>query len=194
MNNVWNQAIFPRELQIPAGIARNVRGRGDARGRAQSEGGVVLRVAGGLGSPGAWSERERDWERKVSGAEGGDALRGSPSLWSGLRWRRRRAWRQRRSTNGFFERSRAPTRPASGPRSGTLGTRATEGWARAGPGSRLPRDCAPGRPPAGPVPAPPFREPGERPPPSARQVPLRSPADPTWGSFPTVGAGSPVTL
>lgn len=62
MNNVWNQAIFPRELQIPAGIARNVRGRGDARGRAQSEGGVVLRVAGGLGSPGAWSEREREIE------------------------------------------------------------------------------------------------------------------------------------
>lgn len=130
----------------------------------------------------------------MSGAEGGDTLRGSPSLWSGLRWRRRRAWRQQRSTNGFSERSRAPTRPALGPRSGTLGTGATEGWARAGPGRRLPRGCAPGRPLAGPAPAPPFGEPGERPPPSAGQVPLRSPADPTWGSFPTVGAGSPVTL
>ena len=34
----------------------------------------------------------------MSGAEGGDALRGSPSLCSGVRWR---------SSNGFFKRSRA---------------------------------------------------------------------------------------
>ena len=112
----------------------------------------------------------------MSRAEGGHALPGTPSLWSGVRWRRRRAWRQRRSTSGSSERSRAPTRPASGPRSGTLGTGATDGRAWAGPGGRLPRGCAPGRPPAGPAPAPPFGEPGERPPPSARRVPLRSPA------------------
>lgn len=73
----------------------------------------------------------------MSGAEGGDALPDAPSLWSGVRWRRRRAWRQPRSTSGSCERSRAQTRPASGPPSGTPGTGANDGRARAGqePGS-----------------------------------------------------------
>lgn len=41
------------ELQDPAGIARDVVGRRDARGRAEPEGGVVLRVAGGRGGSGS---------------------------------------------------------------------------------------------------------------------------------------------
>lgn len=44
----------PRELRIPEAIAWNDGGRGDARGRAEAEGGVVLRVAGGWGGSGTW--------------------------------------------------------------------------------------------------------------------------------------------
>ena len=62
MNNVWNP--ISQRTTIPAGIARNDGGRGDARGRAASEGGVVLRVAGGSGGSGDWGEREeRERER-----------------------------------------------------------------------------------------------------------------------------------
>lgn len=107
----------------------------------------------------------------MSCTEGGDRLPGAPSLWSGVRWRRRRAWRQRRSTSGSCERSRAPTRPASGPRSGTPGAGAMDRRARAGrAGCRLPRDRASGLLSAGPAPAPPLGESGERRPPSARRV------------------------
>lgn len=44
-----------------------------------------------------------------------------------------------------------------------------------GTGAGLLQGCVPGRPPAGPVPAPPFGDPRERPPPSARRVSLGSP-------------------
>lgn len=74
-------------------------------------------------------------------AEGGDALPGAPSPWIGQRWRRRRAWRPLLSTSGFCERLKAPTRPASGPRSGIPGTGAADGQARAGPGHRFLRGC-----------------------------------------------------
>lgn len=117
---------------------------------------------------------------------------GSPSLWSGVRWRRRRAWKQLRSTSASYERSRAPTRPASGPRSGTPRAGAADGRARAGQGGRPLRGRVSGQPPAGPAPAPPFGEPGARPPPSARRVSIRSL---TEGPFPEIaGSHSPVTL
>lgn len=127
----------------------------------------------------------------MSRVEGGDALRGSPSLWSGVRWRRRRAWRQPRSTSGSCERSRAPTRPASGPPSGTPGTRAIDGRARAGrePGSF--RAVSPA-----------VRPQGQRQPlPSgipASDLHSRRGGSPsaarTWGPSSIAGAHSPVTL
>lgn len=65
-------------------------------------------------------------------------------------------------------------------------------WAgMGGTGARLLQGSAPGRPPVGPAPAPPFEDPSERPPPSARRVSLHSP---DVGPSSTAGAQSPVTL
>ncbi|KAL0621528.1 UPF0764 protein C16orf89 [Plecturocebus cupreus] len=50
--------LLTSELQIPANIAQNADGRGDARGRAEPEGGVDLRVARGWGGCEAWGGRE----------------------------------------------------------------------------------------------------------------------------------------
>lgn len=106
-------------------------------------------------------------------AEGGDGPP-APSLWSGVRWRRRRAWRPRRSTSGSCGRSRAPTRPASGPRSGIPGAGATTGGHERDRGPAPSGPCvwpAARRASAGPS----LGEPGERPPPWARRVTLLSP-------------------
>lgn len=129
----------------------------------------------------------------MSGAEGGDALPDAPSLWSGVRWRRRRAWRQPRSTSGSCERSRAQTRPASGPPSGTPGTGANDGRARAGqePGSfravrpaGLPQGQRQRRPLPSGIPASDLHPRRGGSPSTAR----------TWVPSSTAGAHSPVTL
>lgn len=126
----------------------------------------------------------------MSGAEGGGHAAGRPSLPSGVRWRRRRAWRQRRNTSGSCERSRAPTRPASGPRSGIQGPGLPTG-ARAGQGAGLLRGHGSAQPSLG----------RRRPLPwESRASHLRpwrggSPSGaPTWGPFPIAVLHSPGAL
>lgn len=122
--------------------------------------------------------------------KGGGHAAGRPSLRSGVRWRRRRAWRQRRNTSGSCERSRAPTRPASGPRSGIQGPGLPTG-ARAGQGAGRLRGHGSAQPSQG----------QRRPLPSESRAshlhPWRggSPSGaPPWGPFPVAAFHTPGTL